>query len=276
MRIVLVGAEFEENLAVRYLRGALERAGHEVIQLVFNEASDTERVARVVADSGAPLVGFSMVFTARARQFARLAERVRQLGYRGHIVVGGHFAAFHPTELLTDVSAIDSVAIGEGEDLLTELAERLSDLASVRGLVFRGVSGLIRENPPAQKPPDLDRLACPPRKQPLDTYLGLPVTNLLSSRGCGYSCTFCSIVAWHRLCGGERVRMRGCAGVAQEMADLYRAGARIFNFHDDNFFLPEKVQQKRLIAARLRPSASSFAIRRCPAQLWAPLALAQR
>jgi len=240
MRIALVGAEFEENLAVRYLRGALERAGHEVIQVVFNEAGDTEHIARLVADSGAALVGFSMVFTSRARQFARLAERIRQLGYRGHIVAGGHFAAFHPTQLLTDVAAIDSVAIGEGEDLLTELADRLSELESVRGLVFRDASGRVRTNPPAQKPPELDRLACPPRKQPLDTYLGLPITNLLSSRGCAYSCTFCSIVAWHKLCGGERVRMRSCASVAEEMADLYRAGARIFNFHDDNFFLPER------------------------------------
>ena len=240
MRIVLVGAEFEENLAVRYLRGALERAGHEAIQVVFNEAGDTERVAQLVANSDAALAGFSMVFTSRARQFARLAERVRQLGYRGHIVAGGHFAAFHPTQLLTDVTAIDSVAIGEGEDLLPELANRLSDLASVRGLVFRDASGLIRTNPPAQKPPELDRLACPPRKQPFDAYLGLPITNLLSSRGCGYSCTFCSIVAWHRLCGGERVRMRSCASVAEEMADLYRSGARVFNFHDDNFFLPER------------------------------------
>src|SRR5512144_1778228 len=110
MKIVLVGAEFEENLAVRYLRGALERAGHDVTQVVFNEASDTEKAARCIVDSGAPLTGMSMVFTHRARQFARLAERARELGYRGHIVAGGHFAAFHPLELLGDVAAIDSVA----------------------------------------------------------------------------------------------------------------------------------------------------------------------
>jgi radical SAM superfamily enzyme YgiQ (UPF0313 family) len=240
MRVVLIGAEFEENLAVRYLRGALERAGHDVLQVVFNEAEETERAAREVVGAGAPLVGLSMVFTHRARQFARLAERVRELGYTGHIVAGGHFAAFHPELLLRDVLAIDSVAIGEGEDLLVELSQRLGDLALVRGLVYRDAAGEVRRNAPAEKPPDLDRLARPPRKQPLDDYLGLPITNILSSRGCSYSCTFCSIVAWHRLCGGERVRMRTVDRVADEVADLYRSGARIFNFHDDNFFLPDR------------------------------------
>lgn len=248
MHVVLVGAEFEENLAVRYLRGALEHAGHRVTQIVFNEADDIDRAAREVVDANAPLVGLSMVFTYRAREFVRLATRARELGYRGHVVAGGHFAAFHPTELLRDAPAIDSVAIGEGEDLLCELTGNLGNLGAVRGLVFRQADQVVR-NAPAAKPPDLDRLPWPPRKQPLDDYLGLPITNLLGSRGCGYSCTFCSIVAWHRLTGGERVRMRSVESVADEMAALYHSGARIFNFHDDNFFVDEKSEMLSRVAA---------------------------
>jgi len=239
MHVVLVGAEFEENLAIRYLRGALEHASHRVTQLVFNRADQIEEVARAIAASGAELTGFSMVFTYRAREFARLATRARELGYAGHMIAGGHFAAFHPERLLKDVPALDSVAIGEGEDLLLALAASLDRPDSVRGIVYRD-GDAIRRAPPATNPPDLDRLPWPPRKSPLDDYLGLPITNMLASRGCGYSCTFCSIVAWHRLCGGERVRLRSVESVADEMASLHRAGARIFNFHDDNFFLDDK------------------------------------
>lgn len=234
MHVVLVGAEFEENLAVRYLWGALEAAGHRVQLIVFNRRSDLLRAARELADSGAPLAGLSMVFTARAREFVELAAEARALGYRGHIVAGGHFAGLHPEQLLSDVPAIDSVALGEGEELLCELARHLDSLGEVAGLVWRKGSELVR-NGAAVKPPDLDRLARPPRKVPLDTYLGLGVTNILSSRGCSHACAFCSIAAWHAVCGGARVRMRDVDEVVDEMAQLHRRGARIFNFHDDNF-----------------------------------------
>lgn len=233
MKVALVGAEFEENLAVRYLRGALEDAGHDVAQIVFNEAGDIEWAAQALVRAAAPLAGLSMVFTWRAREFAAVASRARQLGYSGHIVAGGHFAAFHARELLRDVPAIDSVAVGEGEWIMRNLARAAADPAHVDGLVYRTSSGIL-SNPAAPKPPDLDALPWPPRKRPLDSYLGIPITNLLASRGCSHSCAFCSIAAWHRLCGGARLRPRNVASVADEMASLYQAGARIFNFHDDN------------------------------------------
>jgi radical SAM superfamily enzyme YgiQ (UPF0313 family) len=241
MHVVLVGAEFEENLAVRYLRGALEAEGHEVTTVVFNEPGETERAAREIVAAGAPLAGFSMVFTYRAREFARLAERARQLGYTGHIVAGGHFAAMHAEQLLNDVRAFDSVALGEGEPILCELVGALPEPSSVLGLVWRRGEELVK-NADAIKPPDLDVLPIPPRKNPFDDYLGIPITNILSSRGCTRNCSFCSIAAWHRMCGGARLRLRSPARIADEMALLYRQGVRIFNFHDDNFVLDDKAE----------------------------------
>lgn len=238
MEIALIGAELEENLAVRYLRGALEAAGHRVRQIVFNGPDELERAARDLAASRARLAGLSMVFTYRAREFARLATRARELGYPGHLVAGGHFASFHAERLLADVPALDSVGIGEGEALLCALASALGDdLAAVPGLVWRAPDGVVR-NPPAAKQPDLDALPVPPRKVPFDRWLDLPITNILGSRGCKYACSFCSIAAWHRLCGGERLRLRSPERIADEMAELYRQGVVVFNFHDDNFFLP--------------------------------------
>lgn len=238
MRVALIGAEFEENLAVRYLRGALEQAGHEVLQIVFNDARDIEWTARTLARTGAELAGLSMVFTWRAKQFVQVAIRARELGYAGHITAGGHFAAFHAEPLLRDVPAIDSVAIGEGERILCELAAAGCDPRAVRGMVYRRGAAIVR-NEAAPNPPALDDLPWPPRKQPLDSYLGIPITNMLASRGCSHACAFCSIAAWHRMCGGPRLRLRSVEHVADEMAALYARGARIFNFHDDNFFLDD-------------------------------------
>ncbi|MFO0566852.1 MAG: radical SAM protein [Polyangiaceae bacterium] len=238
MHVVLVGAEFEENLAVRYLRGALEHAGHRVTTVVFNEPADTERAAREIVAARAPLAGLSMVFTYRAREFARLAERARELGFSGHFTAGGHFAAMHAEQLLCDVPALDSVATSEGEPILCDLAAALDDPSRVAGLVWRRGGEVVR-NAAGAKPPDLDVLPFPPRKDPFDDYLGIPITNILSSRGCKHNCAFCSIAAWHRMCGGERLRLRAPEKLADEMALLYRRGVRIFNFHDDNFVLDE-------------------------------------
>jgi anaerobic magnesium-protoporphyrin IX monomethyl ester cyclase len=249
MHVALVGAEFEENLAVRYLWGALEAAGHRVTQVVFNRSADLERAARAIADSGAELAGLSMVFTARGREFAELARRARELGFGGHLVAGGHFAGFYAEQLLRDVPALDSVALGEGENILCALVGKLDELGAVEGLVWRRrADGQIVRNHAAPKPPDLDVLPWPPRKSPLDDYLGIPVTNILSSRGCAHSCAFCSIAAWHKLCGGARVRMRSVERVADEMAALHQRGVRIFNFHDDNFLPPSRAERLARVA----------------------------
>lgn len=240
MRIALVGAELEEGLAVRYIWGALRQAGHEVLQVVFNRERDIDEAARKIALSGADIAGFSMVFTYRAREFARLAQAAREYGYSGHIVAGGHFAAFNAERLLSDISALDSIACGEGEEIMCDLAANGGDPTGVAGLVWRRGDGSIVRNDPAVKPPELDSLPLPVRKTPFDSYLGLPIANMLSSRGCTHSCAFCSISAWHRMCGGKRYRMRSPELVADEMADLYSQGVRIFNFHDDNFILDDK------------------------------------
>lgn len=240
MYIALVGAEFEENLALRYIRSALERAGHTVEQIAFNEKDQLEAAAAKLARSKADLAGFSMVFTYRAGEFAALASRARQLRFRGHLTAGGHFATFNAENLLKDVSAFDSVVCGEGEEIMCDLAANIATLNNVKGLIWRDAAGRILRNSPATKPPDLDRLAFPTHRFPPDRCHGMGMVNMLASRGCTHACAFCSISAWHKLCGGQRFRMRSPAQIAEEMAQLYARGVRIFNFHDDNFVLSDK------------------------------------
>ena len=234
MHIVLVGPELEENLTLRYLEGALLRDGHSVTLVVFDSARDVERAAKEIAGSGADIAGFTMVFTRRADEYAALIRRCRALGFAGITIAGGHFAAFHAEQLLTELPALDLVAIGEGEGILCALARTPSEPGRVNGLVWRD-GDTLRRNPPAESPQNLDELAWPTHRRPFDRYLGLPIVNMLSSRGCTHACAFCSIAAWHKVTGGARYRVRSPADVAAEMGCLYREGVRLFNFHDDNF-----------------------------------------
>jgi anaerobic magnesium-protoporphyrin IX monomethyl ester cyclase len=249
MRIAVVGAELEENLAVRYIRAALVGEGHQVFQVDFNAVEDTLAAARALIAGAPDIVALSMVFTARAREFVGLAGRARLLGYAGHIVAGGHFAALNAEALLRDAPAIDSVGLGEGEAIVGHLAKNLGQLGLVPGLVWRTGDGEIVRNPTPAASVDLASLPWPVRRCPPDSYLGLPIVNLLSSRGCSHSCAFCSIVAWHRFCGGPRHRVREVDDVADEMAALYGDGVRIFNFHDDNFLLRDRGAAKARVLA---------------------------
>jgi anaerobic magnesium-protoporphyrin IX monomethyl ester cyclase len=281
MKVALIGAELEENLALRYLAGAVTAAGHEARILDFHDSDQAEAVARVVADGQPDVVGLSMVFTARAREFLDLAARLRAGGWRGHLVAGGHFAALNAAEILRDFPAVDSIVHGEGEEALVDLLSHLSGLAirsmgvpraacppvgspkstggqaasgtrlleGVPGLSYRAADGTVRRNAPRPNPDNLDLRAWPVRPEVFHAYLGLPITNMLSSRGCYGTCSFCSIRAWYQENPGRRLRQRAAAEVAREMAALYHdRGVRIFNFHDDNFFLPREEDNLRRFA----------------------------
>jgi len=109
MKIALVGAEFEENLGIRYIASAVEAVGHEAEIIPFNEAGDIDDVVWTVLTTPPDITGLSMVFNARGREFCALATALREAGYRGHIIGGGPFASFNCERLLLDFPAFDNV-----------------------------------------------------------------------------------------------------------------------------------------------------------------------
>ena len=240
MRIALVGPELEENLGLRYLAASLAKAGHEARIFDFHAPDQVAALVRGIGEYAPQVVGLSMVFTGRAREYVCLADALRGAGYRGHMTAGGHFASFHADALLAEFSSLDSIVHGEGEEALVDLVEHLADLGSVLGLTYRGAGGHMLRTRPRANPDDLDAKPWPVRPEAFQTYLGLPIANVLASRGCFGRCDFCSIQAWYRQNAGPRFRQRRPERVAEEVAALYHErGVRIFNFHDDNFFLPE-------------------------------------
>lgn len=265
MRIALVGAEIEENLALRYIAAALEAAGHEVAVFDFHNEKQVPDLTRKITTGRFEILGLSMIFTARSWEFLGLAARCREAGFEGHITSGGHFAALHAARLIEDYPALDTVIHGEGEEPMVELTQHLDRPELVSGLTYRDSSGRPRSTGPRPNPDDLDSRPWPSRPEQLHRYLGKPIANLLSSRGCYASCAFCSIHAYHCLSGGKRFRQRNIEAVAEEMAALYHdRGVRIFNFQDDNFLVPRKKKNldraNRLKAALANHGVGQIAI----------------
>ena len=235
MKVALVGAELEENLGLRYMAAVLEDKGHQVELVSFNTGYDITAAVEQVTCFAPDITGLSMVFTGRAREFVRLAQALREGGYAGHLIAGGHFACLNAEPLLQDFPAFNSVALGEGEGIIGALADNLDNLSQVPGLCYRNPEGSICINPSTGNPENLDALPFPKRTT-FQNYFGKPIANILSSRGCYRDCAFCSINAWYKQGGGKKFRLRSIENLATEMKELYfRHGIRIFNFHDDNF-----------------------------------------
>jgi methylmalonyl-CoA mutase cobalamin-binding subunit len=259
MRAVLIGAEYEENLAVRYLAAALQAAGHAVTIVPFSRAADLDAAVDECLRAGPDLVGLSMAFQHRAREFLDLAAALRRRGYAGHVCAGGHVPTAAWRELLAQSPAVDTVVRHDGEVTLVELAAALGEPARWRdipGVCTRDDDGRPVAAPARRQLDDLDRLPFPSRDRPHAIHAGLPFTTISGSRGCFANCNYCCINTWHRSAQGKRYRARSPANVADEMARLYHdRGVRVFCFHDDNFFLPRPRQSSRRLGELRRAVA---------------------
>lgn len=250
--VVLIGAEIEENLALRYLVSACERAGMRAVVVPFAAEPEIARVATAALAERPLVIGLSMTFQSRCREFIQLARELRARGFAGHLTAGGHFATLAAGELLRDVPEIDSCVRNEGEETLVDLigvarraAQRgarpdAAELAAVAGIAARDVDGQVAFSPRRRLPP-LDRLPWPDRDRPSARTLGVVTATVLGSRGCYAECSFCSIASFAREASGPRFRLRAVPAVMDEIEELHRSrGVRVVNFNDDTFFLPSR------------------------------------
>ncbi len=244
MWVALVGPEIEENLSLRYIASSIAPAGYETQIVPFNMEADFLPALRAILQAPEPplVVGLSLAFQWRARDFLAFAVALREGGYRGHITVGGHFGTFAAAEILADFPEIDTVVRQEAEETMLALCRALETGASYRelpGLALRADDGsiVITEHPPL---PDLSKLPWPDRRGEPASCFGHGIAPLVSSRGCYANCSFCCIAAWHeQSLPGKRYRVREVDAVADEMVAMQRErGVDIFVFHDDNFFVP--------------------------------------
>jgi radical SAM superfamily enzyme YgiQ (UPF0313 family) len=242
--IALIGPEIEENLSLRYLASSLAAGGYRTEIVAFNSEADFGDVIAAIVNAPEPplLVGISLAFQWRARDFLALAVALKDAGFEGHVTLGGHFATFASVEILDEFPEVDSICRQECEETIVVLAKALesnASIASIPGVATRDGNGVasIGEHPAL---PDLSTLPRPDRRGDPASCFGHGIAPLVASRGCYANCSFCCIAAWHeQSLPGKRYRVRDVDDVADEMLEMKRQrDIDVFVFHDDNFFLP--------------------------------------
>jgi radical SAM superfamily enzyme YgiQ (UPF0313 family) len=252
-------------LGLAYLAGALREGGHDPVLVdgvgagfgrftaflngtFLHGLPVDELVERVPADVA--LVGIGVMFSDYWPLAKRVAAALRARFPRVPIVFGGEHPSACPRFCLED-SCADFVVVGEGEETLCELADALSlepgdparkPLDEIGSLVRRTPDGVVA-TPRRRRLRRLDDLPWPAwdlveLERYLDANLGYGVAPgrrsmvMLGTRGCPYTCKFCSNEGmW-----GTQYFRRDPADVVDEMEHyVARYGARDFQFHDLTF-----------------------------------------
>lgn len=217
-----------------YLHALLLQRGYRSMLANFS-AWPKERIVRCITDFKPDIVGVSQ-WTHNRHQSEELAGLCRQTLPGCVVVFGGGHATFRYESLLTRGCA-DLVVLGEGEGTLLDIVERYSFGEPLAGIPGTACMDGGRAVVAAARLPldDLDSLPFP--AEGLDTgSVGidsdLQAEFVLTTRGCPYSCHFCSSpVFW-----GKRVRFRSPAAIVAEMRFIReRYGLIYFSLRDDTF-----------------------------------------
>ena len=234
--IVLIGFRRAGNLGMGYLASTLRARCYRVEIVEFED--QLEEIISAVRRCDPLIVGFSLIFQFYVRRYAVMMQALRAAGVTSHFTIGGHFPTLSYAHTLELLPELDSVARFEGELTLLELADTLSlgkDWHSIHGLAWRD-GAEVASTPLRPLLPNLDELPYPDRDVKPAATLGLNIAQMLASRGCIRTCSFCSIHMFYRSAPGKVVRTRKPAEVAKEMRYLHEEqGASIFLFQDDDF-----------------------------------------
>jgi len=247
-----------------YAAGMLTSAGHSVeIVEGYLENLSYETIKEKVSTTRPDLLGVHMVYHWQTdRELFSFLEEVKREGTTSHIAVYGYYPTFYFEEILRACTAIDSVIMGEPEEIFTELADSLDAYGNgaspgISGLAgLDGGGGISRSR---RKPiEDLNRLPFPVRTEAM---FRLPEVNLQGSRGCYGQCTFCCINPFYA--DSSRWRGRSPENIVAEI-DMLMAGrgTKDFYFTDPNFFGPGSQGQKRAmhLASLLKSRGIHFGI----------------
>ena len=278
-----------------YAAAALEQNGFDTIFLdhaVPGACFDNTK-AKILALNPDLLCVNAVYFWEHTPLLFELFSDLKAQGFSGHLNLFGFFPSLVFEKILQQCDPVDSIAVGEFEHTLVELAQALknnsepaktlepgetpdpaknptpvnnsapikySELENIEGLALGScLSHGKRKTRTPEKNPDLFAF---PKRISLDG-----TAPILASRGCYNHCSFCPVPSFYNQ--GSMWKGRSPENIAREIQGLVNQGVKEFYFVDPNFIGPGTLGKKRImdLMDHLKPMNITFGMETRPQDL---------
>ncbi len=220
----------------KYARG--QRQYHDIVDDKTHPI--WQKIGAIVREHHPQAVGIAYL-TPYRHAVERVAAIVKEVDRNIIVIAGAAHPTLCPHEVMNNPD-IDFVVGGEGEIPLAGIAARLNqdkpDWSLVPGICYRDPSGQVMSTPPPPPIANLDELPFAARDAVWGCdYDHFRVHCLTTSRGCPYTCSFCS----DRKLWGGKVRRRSVENVIAELKHLQQNyKVDVVDFSDGTFTYDRK------------------------------------
>jgi len=226
---------FPTSLAV--LSGSLNAAGFKAIKIIDEQLGviDDNDLVTIISEMSKPkIVGLS-VLTLNAGRAYEISQLIKSIDGSVTIIFGG----IHPTVAENEVfdsGVVDIVVRGEGEQTIIDIVQNIHKnipLDNILGISYLDpTTKQVKVNPARTLINNLDEIPPVPFHLFEDVLNQYPsFATVLGSRGCPYTCSFCS----SRSISGQKYRFHSVERVLNELDTLINHYKQDFiYFMDDN------------------------------------------
>lgn len=224
-------------LALMYLQASVEKRTAkraEVFDAIVDDMDHPE-FERSLANYDLDFVGIS-TYTHSLPDVQLVVDAVRKRNPNAHVSLGGPHPIMFP-EYAIQLRGVDSICVGDGDDAIVEMVERLDagrSLEGVGNVWFKTRDGQVVKNAPRKEPRSLGGQVWPDRSRTRFRDYWVPgakqpvVTTAITSKGCPHSCPFCFTYK-------KQYRIREVDDILDEMEHCVSLGITEVFFVDDLF-----------------------------------------
>lgn len=216
------GGALSYHFGLGILSACLKKAGHDTSLVYLYGFYDPKQLLDKVEVYRPDIVAF----TTTSFQYKYIKRMIAELeGKDVFTICGGPHVSLAPYEL-ESTPGLDAVCIGEGEEAIVELADKLQaseDITGIKNLWLKDSQGNISRNEQRPFITDLDSL--PFGDKELFDYQKIIDSDydravFMTSRGCPYSCYYCCNSGLRNLQKGKYVRFRSIDNTISEIKEV--------------------------------------------------------
>lgn len=246
-----------QPLGIAYLQSMLLKNGVECDLLdcnLYDNFKDID-ILKIVKTQKYNFVGFS-IFSSSFKRVQKIARKIKKYDKNIFLAGGGVHSTICHNELVCEKGVFDFAMRGDGETQLLKLIKDLEKNGKptelLEGYSYKNFDGKTILSDKIYQENDLSSLPFPTRddfdkySKRKDKTTGVDLVNVgvSTSRGCPYSCAFCSIP-----CMSLKWRGRTPENIAEEIYQIFLKNENIFLVYiDDNFFVDVN-RAKNIISA---------------------------